>query len=75
MEFLLKYWSGDQKLLHKSERGDEASIKYMRMSSTPSPQLINDPYLSSITQLPKTRQFECLQHLFILIYQQALTTV
>ena len=33
------------KYLHKSERGDENSIKYMRMSSTPSPQVINDPSL------------------------------
>ena len=34
------------KYLHKSERGDENSIKYMRMSSTPSPPpVINDPSL------------------------------
>ena len=37
------------KYLHKSERGDENSIKYMRMSSTPSPQVINDPSLKSLT--------------------------
>ena len=37
MEFLLKPWSGDQNFYKKSERGDENSIKYTRMSSTPSP--------------------------------------
>ena len=36
MEFLLMYLSGDQ-ILYKSEREDENSITYMRISSTPHP--------------------------------------
>ena len=41
MEFLLKSCSGDQNL-HKSEREDENSIKYMRKSPIPPPEVIND---------------------------------
>ena len=36
------------KYLPKYEMGDENSIKYMRMSSTPSPQVINHPSLRSV---------------------------
>ena len=36
---------GGPKFLHKCERGDENSIKYLRMPSTPSPARINDPSL------------------------------
>ena len=39
---------GGPKFLHKSERGDENSIKYLRMSSTPSPARINDPSLTMV---------------------------
>ena len=35
------------KHLHKSQRGAEISIKCMRMSSTPSPQVIDDPSLNA----------------------------
>ena len=45
MEFLLKSWSGGQNIYINLRGGDENSIKYMRMSSTPSPQVINDPSL------------------------------
>ena len=44
MEFVLRSWSGDQNI-YINLRGGENSIKYMRMSSTPSPQVINDPSL------------------------------
>ena len=37
---------GVPECLYKSERGDETFIKYMRMSSIPSPQVINDPPLN-----------------------------
>ena len=43
MGSLLNFWSGVQKYLHKSKRGDKNFIKYIRSSSTPSPQVINDP--------------------------------
>ena len=56
MEFLLKSWSGGSKYIHKSERGDENSIKYMRMSSAPSPQVINDPSLRKFFS-PSSRFF------------------
>ena len=46
MEFLLKSWSGDQNIYINLRGGDENSIKYVRMSSTPSPQVINDPSLT-----------------------------
>ena len=42
---------GGPKFLHKSERGDENSIKYLRMSSTPSPARINDRPLKAVLHL------------------------
>ena len=41
MEFLLKSWSEDE-IFYIDLRGDESPIKYIRTSSTLSPQVIND---------------------------------
>ena len=56
----------ESKYLHKSERGNENSIKYMRMSSTPSPQVINDP---SLRQLHSKEILLCQQLLFLSSYR------
>ena len=47
MVFLLKSWSGDPNL-YINLRGDENSIKYIIMSSTLSPQVINASSLSVV---------------------------
>ena len=46
LEFLLKSWSGNQNVYINLTRGDKKSIKYIRMSSSPSPEVINDPSLT-----------------------------
>ena len=45
MEFPLKPWSGDQNFYINLKKGSKNSIKYTRMSSTPSQHVINDPSL------------------------------
>ena len=41
MEFLLKSWSGEQNFYINLRGGGENSIIYERMSSIPSPQVLN----------------------------------
>ena len=44
---IFKCLGGGPNFFHKSKKGNEISMRYMRMSSTPSPQLISDPSLTS----------------------------
>ena len=45
IEFFLELWRRDQNFYINLNGGSKNFIKYMRMSSTPFPQIINYPYL------------------------------